>query len=239
MPELLSDLRQLPVGSHCLDLYATREEATDAAVQFLAGAPPGQPTRYWVADSTLRSHYEERLRQVAPGQVGCVAVLDHEQVRPVDGRLRPAEEVAGFVADHPEGVTGGADTISRYWASPSVPAHLEYEAWFDAQPRDRSRFLCPYDLRTVPPEDAPRILRDLGRHHSHAVLSASSDPAVRLLQLFLFATPGDLPPALAPTYIWAIESGLIAAGEVDRELELSPAGFTVVTEWSERTRVDW
>ena len=238
MPELLTDLGQLPLGSHCLDLYATREEAADAAVEFLAGAPPGQPSRYWVADSALQSYYQERLRVVAPRQVGCVMVLDHEQVQSIDGRLRPAEEVAGFVADHPEGVTGGADTIGRYWGPPSVPAHLEYEAWFDAQPRDRSRFLCPYDLRSVPPADAPQILRELGRHHSHALLSTSGEPAVRLLQLFLFATPGDLPPALAPTYIWAIESGLVSAGPADRELELSQSGAALVREWSGRPRAD-
>jgi hypothetical protein len=168
-----------------------------------------------------------------------VRVLDHEQDETVGGRLRPVREVREFVGGHPEGVTGGGDTISDYLTPDNVEEHLEYEGWFDDQPRDRSRFLCPYDLRKIPPQAAPGVLRQLGAHHSHAILSASTEPAVRLLQLFVFGAPEDLPAELKDTLRWATEHGLVRRGGADEDLELTPAGEEIVRDWSRAAIIDW
>lgn len=239
MAELLAELSQLPSGSHCVSFHSSQSEAEDHAVEFLAGSPEGQASSYWVADPALQSSYQERLAERAPGQIGCVHVLDGEQVHPVDGRLRPVEEVVRFVSSHPEGVTGGAERISRHWGPANVPEHLEYEAWFDQQPRRSSRFLCPYDLRTVPPDRAPQILRELGSHHSHVVLSSSPEPAIQLLQLFIFGSPRELPPALDSILGWAVRRGLIEASDPSADFALTEAGNQIVQDWSRLTTVDW
>ena len=113
MPEVLNDLAHLPTGSHAIAFYASREEAAEQAADFLAGSPDGQAASFWVADASLVPLYSERLAVRAPEQVGCVHVLDHEQVQPMDGKLRPVAEVLDFVGSHPDGVTGGADTITE------------------------------------------------------------------------------------------------------------------------------
>ena len=239
MPEILRDLVRLPLGSHCVSFHASREEAAAHATDFLAGSPPWQAAAYWVADPDLRARCQDLLAARAPHQVGCVMVLEKEQVHPIDGRLRPVDEIQHFVGSHPDGVTGGADTISEYWRPENVPEHLEYEGWFDQQPRDHSRFLCPYDLRKVPPEEAPKILRQLGAHHSHAVLSSSPEAGVRLLQLFVFATPSEVPSEIAESLEWALREGLVAVGDPPEPLSLTDEGNRVVQEWSRHATVDW
>ncbi len=239
MPVLLTSVADLPVGSHCLGLHASIDESADHAVEFLAGAPEGQAAAYWVADSALQSYYQDKLSQWAPEQVGCVMVLAGEQVHPVEGRLRPVEEVKEFVSQHPEGVTGGGETLSLYWTPDTVPDHLEYESWFDQQPRENSRFLCPYDLRLVPVPDAPEILRELGRHHSHVVLSPSAEPAVRLLQLFVFETATDVPAALAETLEWAVKEGFVRTDGPKGEMVLTSVGNDIVDAWAGVTSIDW
>lgn len=239
MPVVLRDLAELPVGSHALGLYSERSEAADQAVQFVAGAPPEMAATFWVPSPELAKKYNDRLAAVAPDRVGCVAALDHEQVTPVEGKLRPTQEVTDFLSQHPDGVTAGGDTLSLYWDSASMSEHLEYEAWFDQQPRMHSRFLCPYDLRSVPPEDAPDVLRDLGRHHSHVVLSSSSEPAVRLLQLFIFGSSAELPDRLHGDHRWALEHGYVEETKAPTALELTPVGRELVREWGDRTVVDW
>ena len=239
MPEVLDDLVHLPLGSHCVSFHASREEAADQAVSFLAGRPDGQAAAFWVADSSLLAYYDEKIAERAPEQVGCVHVLPHEQVGPVAGKLRPVEEVQEFLADHPEGVTGGADTLSLYWSPETIPDHLEYEAWFQQQPRDGSRFLCPYDLRRVPPESAPEVMRELGKNHSHAALSTSEEPAVRLLQLFVFGTAESLPSQLGETLTWARDTGLVEVGQPTDDLALTESGEEVVREWSGSAQLDW
>jgi hypothetical protein len=239
MPVVLRDLAELPMGSHALALYSGRSEAADQAVQFVASAPPQMAVSFWVPKPEIARRYNDRLAAVAPERVGCVAVLEHEQVEPVDGKLRPTHEVVDFLAEHPDGVTAGGDTMSLYWDSDSMPEHLEYEAWFDEQPRSNSRFLCPYDLRTVPPDEATDVLRDLGDHHSHVVLSSSTEPAVRLLQLFIFGTSAELPERLRGDLRWANEHGYVERSVDSDPLELTPTGRQVVREWGERTVVDW
>jgi hypothetical protein len=238
MPEVLGDLAHLPPGSHAIALYATREEAADQAVDFLSGSPEGQATSFWVGSPSLVPFYTERLEARAPEQVGCVHFLPHEQVQASDGRLRPVEEVLEFVGSHPEGVTGGADTITQYWGPGNVSEHLEYEAWFEAQPRTGSRFLCPYDIRRVPPERAEQILRELGQHHSHAVLSRSHAPAVRLLQLFLFGLHESIPPGLVEAAAWAEREDLITVEEPSGEIRMTPKGEGVVSEWMGQPLLD-
>jgi hypothetical protein len=239
MPTVIDNLAQLPQGSHCVSFHTTRKEAAQHAVSFLAGAPPGQAASYWVPDSDTAAYYGMWLAREAPDHVGCVAILSREQVEMVDGKLRPIEEIREFVGNHPEGVTGASETITHYWAPENVPAHLEYEAWFQDQPREESRFLCPYDLKKVPPAMAPDVLRELGRHHTHVALSTSLEPGARLLQLFVFPTVDQLPESLDGTLGWAIRKGLVDLHSPSRELSLAQEGSQVVREWSQRTTVDW
>jgi hypothetical protein len=239
MPTQVATPFDLPIGGHGLSLHASREEAAEHAVDFLAGAPSGQPAVYWVGDASLVPYYDEKLAAKAPAQVGCVRALDHEQVDSVDGRLRPTPEVVAYLREHGEGTTAGADTLSLYWTPETMPEHLEYEAWFDEQPRDASRFLCPYDLRRVPAEKAPEILRELGRHHSHVVLSDAPEPAVRLLQLFVFATPAELPVALRESLLWAAQEGLVKVLGPHEEFLATPKGVALFRNWARQAQLDW
>ena len=232
MPEVVDDLADLESGSHCIALFVGRAESREQAVSFLAGTPAGGSASFWVTSPTLQDYYSEELAARAPEQVGCVHVMPGPQVVRVEGRLRPTPEVARFVEAHPEGVTGGADTITQYWAPSNVTDHLEYEAWFQEQPRDASRFLCPYDLRRIPPDIAPETLRDLGEHHTHVALSRSREPAARLLQLFLFGSAEHVPSQLRESLAWARSSGLIEDDGSLEELRLTTAGMEIVREWS-------
>jgi hypothetical protein len=237
MPKVLGDLSELPLGSHALGLYSGREEAAVQAMEFIAGAPTGQAPSFWVPDPETAEEYNRRLREAVPQHAGCVVPLDHPQVEPHGGKLRPATEILQFLSRHPDGVTAGADTLSRSWRPGNISERLEYEAWFEDQPRANSRFLCPYDLRTVPIEEAPAILSDLGRHHSHVVLSSSPEPAVRLLQLFVFGRLGEIPTEGRNDLEWAQSEGLVGRSAPDEPLRLSEAGRSVVREWAERTTV--
>jgi hypothetical protein len=239
MATLVADLRQLPTGAHCISFHTTREEAARHAVSFIAGTPPGQAVSYWVPDSESAAYYKLWLAREAPDHVGCVAILPREQVEKVDGKLRPVQEVRQFVQGNPEGVTGGADTISRYWTPENVPDHLEYEAWFESQPRQGSRFLCPYDLRAVPPDVAPQVLRELGSHHSHVALSNSPEPGVRLLQLFVFPNLDEMPGAMDANLGWAVRMNLVDIHGPLRELFLTTSGEQVIKDWGEHTTIDW
>jgi hypothetical protein len=140
MPQVLEDLAELPPGAHGLSFHSDSNEAQDHAVRFLSGAPKEAAASYWVATPEIAEQYNERLASDLPERVGCVASLGHEQVEDHEGRLRPVGEVTEFVREHPDGVTAAADTISLFWDLESVPEHLEYEEWFQEQPRDRSRF---------------------------------------------------------------------------------------------------
>jgi hypothetical protein len=236
MPEVLDDLLHLPLGSHCVSFHVSRDEAADHALAFLAGAPEGQAAQYWVPDAEQRDYYTDRAADEAPDHVGCISVLPCEQVEPREGHLRPVKPVLDFIQAHPEGVTASGETISRYWAPHNVPDHLEYEAWFEEQPRDLSRFLCPYDLRSVPAEDAPRVMRELGAHHTHVVFSESGEPGVKLLQLFVFPDRSSVPEVLRSTLGWADGEGLLAPTE---DLRLTPRGQRVVQDWGRNTVLDW
>jgi hypothetical protein len=240
MAELVADLEQLPRGSHCLSLHASDREAAEHAAAFLAASEPEQAASYWLADEALLPLYRSMVADRVPDQVGCVRWLEHEQVEPTEGgMLRPTPDVAEFVREHPDGVTAGGETLSYYWSSETLPAHLEYEVWFEEQPRPASRFLCPYDLRRFPAGSAPRTLRELAEHHSHLVLSDSTDRVVRLLELFLFPTATSVPAELREALLWALRTGLVRHDEELDELELSPFGEEVVAEWAVRGSVDW
>jgi hypothetical protein len=238
MPALVSEARELPLGSHSLSLHASRREAAQRAASFVAGAPPGQAATYWVRDAREAEYYSQWLADVAPDHVGCVAILGGPQVEPSDGKLRPAEPVRAFVSEHPEGVTGAAETITHYWKPETVPDHLEYEAWFDRQPRAGSRFLCPYDLRQVPADDAPEVMRELGSHHSHVVVSGAQEPGARLLQLFVFATADEVPEPLKADLDRALREGWVEVDRASHELTLTRAGEQVVHDWSARAIID-
>jgi hypothetical protein len=238
-PEVLDSLSELPPGSHALAFHASRREAAEHAASFLEGTPRGQSAKYWVADDRLAAYYASVAAERCPEHVGCVAALPTEQVEPREGKLRPVSEVRQFVGEHPDGVTAAADTISRYWGPSTMDAHLEYEAWFDRLPRENSRFLCPYDLRTVPAELAPEVMRELGSHHSHVVLSDADDPGARLLELFIFESAHELPDSLRPTLDWAVRSGLVVVTPGRGSLTLTPHGVGVVRDWGEHCTIDW
>jgi hypothetical protein len=239
MPETVESLAHLPIGSHCVSFYVSREEAASQAVDFLAGTPKGQAASYWVPDLETVAYYQNRLASHAPERASSVHFLPTEQIREKDGKLRPIDEVAGFVQGHPEGVTAAGETLSRYWTPESVPAHLEYEQWFDQLPRSDSRFLCPYDMRRVPADQAPDVLRALGKHHSHTLLSESTEPAVRLLQLFVFATAPEVPRVLEPTLGWAVRGRLLDFEGDQYELELAPQGEKIVEDWGQVAAIGW
>jgi hypothetical protein len=233
MPEVVESLEELELGSHCVSFHASREEARENAVAFLAGAPEGQPASYWVADPALKDYYSEEIVARTPDHLGCVYILPGPQVKWIEDRLRPVDEVLQFVGAHPEGVTAAGETITQYWAPQNVSDHLEYESWFEERPRENSRFLCPYDLRRIPPEVAPETLRELGLHHSHVALSHSQEPAARLLQLFIFGFADEMPPALRESLAWAEEAGLVVDRGRPLGLTLTPGGEEIIRAWSQ------
>jgi hypothetical protein len=234
MATLLRNLQELPLGSHAVSFHTSDEEEARNAFSFLAGAPPGQTEKLWTRDQKSAEYYRQWATEHAPEHVGCIAILPKEQVEERDGVLRPIPEVMEFVQQHTEGISAMADTLSHYWSPETVPAHLEYEAWFDQQPRESSRFLCPYDLRRVPPERAIDAMRELGAHHSHATLSTDSDPAVRLIQLFLFPHVASVPPELRDTLDWARTSGFVHTQDSAGTLFLTLEGAQLVRAWHER-----
>ena len=239
MPQLVADLAELPSGSHAVSFYSAQSEAAEQAVRFLAGAPKDEPSSFWVTDPATAEEYNRRLETASPDHVGCVVAIDHEQVERVDGRLRPCAEVRAFLREHPGSITAGGDTLSQYMVPGTVPEHLEYESWFQEQPRRGSRFVCPYDLRRIPPAMAPSVLKELGKQHSHVKLSSSPEPAVRLLQLFIFGSEAEVPVLLQDDLEAARERGWVARDSPRAPLALTGAGREIVREWGERTTVNW
>lgn len=208
-PELISDLSKLPTGSHCLELFASEEEAADRAAAFLAGAEDPEATSYWVADDRLVALNRKHVARRDPRHEGNVHRLRGPQVVRREGVLRPTGEIIRFVKDHPEGVTGGAAAITGYWTREEIPAYLEYEEWFHRQARGRSRFLCPYDLRKVPVDLAAEVLPELARHHSHLVVSSVRQPAALLVQLLVFPSAESVPEEHRKVLDWAVREGLL------------------------------
>ena len=239
MVEVVEDARDVPNGGHALSLHASRKESGENAVAFLAGAPSARSARYFVSDTETAKEYRESLAVRAPDHVGCVAILPEGQVAAGADGIRPSAKVRAFLAEHPEGVTAAGETITRHWTIANVPEHLEYERWFDEQPRNHSRFLCPYDLREIPPKIAPEVLRTLGNRHSHVVLSRSREPAVRLLQLFVFPTVAEIPGPLESSLAWAEAERLVERRGAPPVLELTPHGEQLVRAWSLTAVVDW
>jgi hypothetical protein len=207
------------------------------AVSFLAGAPEHQAARYWVPSEELANEYNARVGQLVPGRGGLVRYLSTEQVEEREGRLRPVSDVTDFVEANPRGVTAAGETLSAYLNRDNIDAHLEYEAWFDALPRDDSRFLCPYDLRRLPVDQATEVLRSLGSHHNYVVLSRSTDPPIRLLQLFVFEKILEIPEPLEGTLGWAIRSDAVDIAGSPKALKLTRHGDEMLEEWGDRTWV--
>jgi hypothetical protein len=234
-PRVVGSAEEIPLGAHALALYSDTAEARDQAVSFLRGTPRGTAARFWVPDARTAEFYVEAAGDRSPEHVGCVAILPTEQVGRVEGKLRPVDEIRSFVSAHPEGVSAGADTISTYWRPDNIPDHLEYEAWFQGQAEPQSRYICPYDLASVPPEVAPSVLRELGSHHTHVILSGSDEPGVRLLQLFVFRLAKDLPERLEPTLGWAVRNGYVTVDSHSSELSLTPLGDRLVRSWGDRS----
>jgi len=237
-PKVLVSAEEIPLGGHAVSFHSSRYEAASHAAEFLSGTPKGQSAKFWAVDSGTAERYVEALNQRSPDHVGCVAVLPTEQVELENDRLRPVATVRSFIEAHPEGVTAAGGTISAHLTAENAAAHAEYEAWFDDHSQENSRYLCPYDLRSIPPEVAPEFLRGLGEHHSHVVLSHSEEPGARLLELFIFDNPRDLVPELRPTLDWAVSEELVHAVSDDSPFALTAAGEAVVRDWSDRSTID-
>jgi hypothetical protein len=238
-PTIVSSACELPRGSHAVSLHTSLQEAAEQAASFLAGAPSDQATRFWAPNEAHALFYREATEVVAARQVEAIEVLPREQVEFAEGKLRPIAPIREFITAHPEGVTAAAGTISQHWRPENVPPHLEYERWFEAQGRKGSRFLCPYDLRTVPPEMAVEVMRALGAYHSHLVLSATEDREARLLELFLFESIERMPQGLEETLEWSLEQKLIEWQPSTKTLALTPRGEDVIREWARTVPADW
>ena len=238
-PAVLANPSEIPLGAHALTLHAGPTEAADHVASFLEGAPDSQAARFWVPDGSSAALLAEVVEKRSPAHVGCIAILTTEQVEPTDGKLRPVATIRAYIGEHPEGVTAGAGTISSYLTEENAAAHAEYEAWFDRQSRENCRFACPYDLRSIPVEAGPELLRELGAHHSHVVLSHSDEPGALLLELFLFDRPSEMPEELRETLRWALDRQLVTDGGSDVPLALTAAGEAVVRDWGSRSTVDY
>ena len=71
------------------------------------------------------------------------------------------------------------------------------------------------------------------------VLSPSAEPAVRLLQLFVFETATDVPAALAETLEWAVKEGFVRTDGPKGEMVLTSVGNDIVDAWAGVTSIDW
>ncbi|MDE1819238.1 MAG: hypothetical protein KGJ23_02840 [Euryarchaeota archaeon] len=207
MPILLKDLSSLPSGTHAIAFHDSGEEEAEHAVAFLRGASDPGATAYWVAEPWVADLVREKLPRISARFEGAIRDLQGPQVAATQRVLRPVPEIAEFVSAHPRGVSAGADAVSYYWTREDVPRIEEYESWFDQQPRGGSRFLCPYDLRRIPLDMAPSLMRQLGSAHDHLTLSDSEDPISRLVQAFLFASPQGVPEGLRGTVDEALDNG--------------------------------
>lgn len=223
-PLMIDDLAQLPRGAHCLELHASEDESAEHAAAFLAGADDPNAASYWVADDKLLAFNRERVARRDTRMVQRVRRLDGPQAVPTDGHLRPTGEVIRFVQAHPEGVTAAGATITRYWTRAEIPAYLEYEEWFQAQARDKSRFLCPYDLRRVPVDMAAHVLPELATHHSHLVLSRVPNPMALLLQFLVFPSEAQVPQRLREALSWCVQEGLLELRGPQRKPTLALKG---------------
>lgn len=224
VPQIIYDLKRLPKGSHCLDLYASLDEAAEHAAAFLEGADNPRAATYWVADDQLLAFHRDKTQSQDPSGALPFRALKGPQVVPQGGKLRPTAEVVRLVSSHPEGVTAGAATITRYWSREQIPAYLEYEQWFHQQARERSRFLCPYDLREVPVDMAPAVLPELARQHSHVILSRAPNPMALLVQLLMFPTSDAVPPEHREELSWATAEGLLSVDGRTHRLHLASRG---------------
>lgn len=223
-PLIVQDLSELPLGSHCLELHSSEDEAADHAAAFLAGADDPKATSYWVADDKLLAFNQDRMARRDPALPTVLHTLEGPQAVPTDGKLRPTREVIRFIRAHPEGVTAGAATITRYWSREQIPAYLEYEQWFHQQARDQSRFLCPYDLRRVPVDLAPTVLPELVSHHSHLTLSTGPHPMALLVQFLAFPSQARVPEDLRRALAWSVQEGLIELKGAERRPVLALKG---------------
>lgn len=234
MPQVVWDPQELSVGSHSLCLYADAAEAAEKEARYLAGTPDGLFATFLVSGPARADAAMAQLRHAAPRLVLALQQFEGEHVEAVDGRLRPVRAIRELLAAHPEGVSAGADTFSSHWGPESVEAHLEYEQWFDGQARERSRFLCAYDLARIPAASLAETLDSLGRHHSHVVLSGSSEPAVRFAQLLAFGTPARVPVRLRENLLWAIEERYLRTLGPHDPLVVAVRGRDCFSEWASR-----
>lgn len=204
---LLNDLAEMPAGSHALALHDSAAEGAEHATAFLCSAPDPSSCSYWVDDPRLLELYRARVARSGPDRSGSVRLLPGSQVEPFGSRLRPVREVREFVGSHPKGVSVAAESTSRALNFESLPKFEEYERWLGRQPNRVSRYLCPYDLRRVPLDHAPSLMRALGEAHTHLLLSWTEDLVLRLLEVFLFATPNGVPEGLQGTLEQARDAG--------------------------------
>jgi hypothetical protein len=201
MVELLPDTREIAPGAHAIEFYATPSEAARNMARFLRGADDfHQPAIVLTADDAQLARYRAAAAEIAPAMAGSfrrIPGLHTYSTR--DGR-RPDPSAMQFAAEHPGGASLCGDTISSDLNDRNVGEYLAYEAWFDQLRPFPHRALCPYDLTRIPIDRASEALRELTRHHTHAVLSDDPNPGVQLLQLLLVPLL-DRPPAPQRVYL--------------------------------------
>jgi len=201
MVELLSDTREIAPGAHAIEFHASPTEAARNMARFLRGADDHhQSALILTADDAQLARYRAAAAEIAPAMAGSFRrIAGLHTYATADGR-RPDPSAMQFAADHPRGASLSGDTISGDLNRRNLEEYLAYEAWFDRLRPFPHRALCPYDLTQLPLDRASEALRELVRHHTHAVLSDDPNPGVQLLQLLLVPLL-DRPPEPHRVYL--------------------------------------
>ncbi len=61
---------------------------------------------------------------------------------------------------------------------------------------------------------------------------------MKLLQLFVFRTPAEVPPDLRETLLWAMNSGFVSVVGPHDEFSITPEGEKSLRAWSKSGIVD-
>ena len=223
--EVVADVSSdLPRGSHAVAFYAGEEERAEVASRFISGAPVGQAVGFWVLDFRTDGQDNDRLGSRLRITWGASRRSARRRSSPARVAFGPWPRFADSCRTTRRASRAGRTPSRTTSRTRTPPSHLKYESWFQSLPREASRFLCPYALRRIPPESAPEIMRELGKDHSHVVLSSSPGPAVRLLQLFLFTSSAESPERAHAELRWARNRGSVYLARRRDTLELTPAG---------------
>jgi hypothetical protein len=220
--QLVRRYEDLPAGSHSLSFYGSPLEAARNMAGFLKGAQEfGQEALILTASESMHGLYRGEISKRTPDLVGSVRRISGLHIGMTTTGYRPVAEVMDFAASHPEGATLCGDTIPSILDRRSLPNILAYEDWFDSLRPFKHRGLCPYDLTSLPVDQAPEALGRLLKAHSHAVLSSDPNPGVRFLQLLVLPHVENPPEENLRWLAHAVDYGLL-----EQKQDGDPAGLT-------------